>query len=293
MILVAGSTGHVGRQVVDRLRAAGKPVRAMVRAGADSARTQPLTEAGATLAEADLKDPSSVRRACEGVRTVVSTASATISRGEGDSIDTVDRQGQLRLVDAARDAGVQHFIYVSFSGNIRGDFPLNEAKRTVERHLRESGAPYTIVRPSYFMEVWLSPHAGFDPVGGTVRIYGSGDSPVSVISAGDVARYVAGCVDNPAVRNEVIELGGPEPISWNAIVGLFERALGRRVERQHVPEEALEQQMTTAPEPLQRTLAGLALTVARGDAIDARPALAKVDIELTPVQEYVKRVTLT
>jgi uncharacterized protein YbjT (DUF2867 family) len=137
------------------------------------------------------------------------------------------------------------------------------------------------------MEVWLSPHTGFDPAGGSVRIYGSGESPVSMISLADVAAYLVGCVDNPAVLNETIELGGPEPVTYNRVVGLFERALGRDIARQHVPESALEQQMAGAPEALQRTLAGLALSVARGDAIDVRPALEKVSIRLTSVQEFV------
>jgi NADH dehydrogenase len=289
--LVVGSTGIVGRGVAAHLRAAGKPVRALVRPGVAPSRTQPLVDAGATLVEGDLKDPASLRRACDGAATVISTASATISKGAGDTIETVDRDGQLRLIGAAREAGVRHVIYVSFSGNITGDFPLHAAKRAVEAALRNSGLTYTIVRPSYFMEVWLSPHAGFDPVGGMVRIYGTGDRPVSMISAADVARYVAGCVDNPAVHNQVIELGGPDALSCNHIVEQFERALGRDIERQYVPEEALAQQMTIAPDPLQQTLAGLALGIARGDAIDVGPALAKVAISLTPVQDYIERVT--
>jgi uncharacterized protein YbjT (DUF2867 family) len=287
MILVVGSTGQVGGRVVRQLAGAGNAVRAMVRPGADPAKATSLTQAGAAVVEGDLKNAVSLRTACEGVGTIVSTASATISRGAGDSIDTVDREGQLALVDAARAAGVRHFIYLSFSGNVEGDFPLHEAKRAVERHLKASGLAYTIVRPSFFMEVWLSPHAGFDPAGGSVRIYGSGESPVSMISLADVAAYLVGCVDNPAVLNETIELGGPEPVTYNRVVGLFERALGRDIARQHVPESALEQQMAGAPEALQRTLAGLALSVARGDAIDVRPALEKVSIRLTPVQEFV------
>lgn len=291
MILVVGSTGFVGREVVRGLTAKGQRVRAMVRPGGDPARLESLSGGGAELVHGDLKDRASLRRACEGVATVVSTASATISRGEGDSIDRVDRDGQLQLIDAARETGVQHFVYLSISGNMEGDFPLRHAKRAVEAHLVRSGLAYTIVRPSFFMEVWLSPHAGFDPAGGKVRIYGSGEHPVSLISASDVAQFVAGCVDNPAVRNETIELGGPEPVTSLAVVGLFEQALGRQIAREHVPESALEQQMTGGGDPLQRTLAGLALSFARGDAIDSGPALAKVGIRLTPVQEFVRRAS--
>ncbi|HUF47326.1 MAG TPA: SDR family oxidoreductase [Vicinamibacterales bacterium] len=291
MTLVVGSTGQLGRAIVGHLCDAGKAVRALVRPGAGPDRTEPLRQRGATLVEGDLKDVASLRRACEGVTTVVSTASATISRGAGDSIETVDRDGQLRLVDAAREAGAQRFVYVSFSGNVRDDFPLHAAKRAVEAHLIASGMPYTIVRPSFFMDVWLSPHAGFDPLGGSVRVYGSGDNPVSVIAAADVARYVAGTVDTPAARNQVIELGGPEALSWNAIIDRFERALGRPIARQHVPEAALAAQMASAPDGLQRTLAGLALAVARGDVVDNGPALAIVDIALTPCQAYVDRIS--
>ena len=289
MILVVGATGVVGQSVTRRLLQAGKRVRALVRAETTDAKREVLAQAGAALVQGDLKDPNSVRAACEGVDTVVSTASATISRGTGDSIFSVDRDGQLALVDAARAAGVRHFVYLSFSGNIDGPFPLRDAKRAVERHLQQSGMPFTVVRPACFMEVWLSPHAGFDPLGGQVRIYGTGDAPVSLISAMDVAAYVAGCVDNPAVLNQVIELGGPEPVTPNAVVSLFEQALGRSIDRTHVPESALEQQLATSRDPLQKTLAGLALCLARGDVIDNGPALDKAPVTLTPIAAFVDR----
>ena len=289
MILIVGATGRVGGEVARSLLEKGEAVRALVRPQSDAVKIEPLTRAGATLAEGDLKDPASLRKACEGIDTVVTTASSTTSAVEGDSIGTVDREGQLALVDAARAAGVRHFIYLSFSGNIEGSFPLHEAKRTVEQRVQDSGMTWTIVRPSFFMEVWLSPHAGFDAAGGTVRIFGDGDQGVSFVSASDVARFVAGCVGNPAAVNQVIELGGPEPVSFESVAALFEQKLGRTIAREHVPEQVLEQQMHGAPDALQRTRAGLALAAARGDAIDVRPALKKVDIRLTTIEEFVGR----
>ena len=289
MILVVGATGFVGQRVVRKLASQGKQLRALVRPEADASKMAALGP-DIAMVRGDLKDPATVKDACDGTDVVITTASATISRGAGDSIDTVDRAGQLGLVDAARAAGVTHFIYLSFSGNINTPSPLHDAKRAVEERLKASGMKYTIVRPSIFMEVWLSPHAGFDPVGGQVRIYGSGDQPVSVISAADVAEYLAACVDNPAAMNQVIELGGPEALSYNAIVSLFERVLGRDVKRQYVLEAALQQQLAAAQDPLQHTLTALALGVARGDAIDNRNALGKVRINLTPVSDYVARV---
>jgi uncharacterized protein YbjT (DUF2867 family) len=289
MILVVGSTGFLGNAVVARLANAGKQVRALVRPSSDRAKRDLLTTLGAALVEGDLKDVASLRRACAGVDTVISTASSTLSRGGGDNIETVDRHGQMQLIDAAAAAGVRHVIYVSVSGNLDGESPLRDAKRAVESRLRETGMTYTIVRPSFFMEVWLSPMLGFDPAGGRVRIYGTGDQPLSMISVPDVAAYVAGCVENRAAENQTIELGGPEPTTYNAIASLFEEALGRSIAREHVPVEALEAQFRTASDPMDKTFAALMLGAARGDAIDVGPALQKVPIPLTPVSAFVSR----
>jgi uncharacterized protein YbjT (DUF2867 family) len=291
MILVVGATGFLGSSVVARLARAGQQVRALVRATSDPAKRDLLTTLGATLVEGDLKDAASLDRACAGVDTVISTASATLSRGGGDNLETVDRQGQLNLVDAAEKAGVRHVIYVSFSGNNEQVFPLSVAKRFVEKRLQSGRVKYTIVRPSFFMEVWLSPMLGFDPAGGRVRIFGTGDQQISMISIPDVAAYVAGCVGNPATENQVIELGGPEPMTYNRVTTMFEKALGKPIAREYVPEQALEAQFAGATDPIDKTLAALTLGAARGDVIDVGPALQKVPIELTPASAFVARTT--
>lgn len=289
MILVVGATGFLGSSVVARLSAAGHAIRALVRATSDPVKRDLLTTLGATLVEGDLKDPASLQRACAGADTVISTASATLSRGGGDNLATVDRQGQLNLVEAAEKARVRHVIYVSFSGSNDQVFPLSEAKRFIEKRLQSGRVRYTIVRPSFFMEVWLSPMLGFDPAGGRVRIYGTGDQPISMISVPDVAAYIAGCVNNPAAENQVIELGGPEPTTYNAVTAMFEKALGRTIEREYVPEQALAAQFEGATDPMEKTFAALMLGVARGDPIDVRPALQKVPIQLTPASSFVAR----
>ena len=220
---------------------------------------------------------------------MISTASATLSRGGGDNLETVDRQGQLNLVEAAEQAGVRHVIYVSFSGNNDQVFPLSEAKRFIEKRLQSGRVKYTIVRPSFFMEVWLSPILGFDPAGGHVRIFGTGDQPISMVSVPDVAAYVAGCVDNSAAENQVIELGGPAPTTYNAVTGMFEKALGKTIVREYVGEQALDAQFAGATDPTEKTFAALMLGAARGDAIDVAPALQMFPMELTPVTAFVTR----
>ena len=131
MILVAGATGLLGSDICSRLRAEGQAVRAMARTGSAPDKVAALRSMGGATAIADLKDPASLARACEGVETVVSTASSTISRQEGDSMETVDRMGQLNLVEAAKHAGVSRFIYVSVPPRQPHECPLFSAKQEV------------------------------------------------------------------------------------------------------------------------------------------------------------------
>ena len=131
MNLVVGATGNVGGAVCELLRSQDRPVRAMVRETSDPQRVSRLEEVGAEVVRGELRDPGSLARACEGVATVVSGATTIGSLGT-DPISAVDRDGQLSLVDAARSAGVEHFVYVSYTRHVDTDDPLTQAKRAVE-----------------------------------------------------------------------------------------------------------------------------------------------------------------
>jgi len=291
MILVVGATGLLGRDICRRLRAAGKPVRALVRRTADRAKVDELERSGATLVRGDLKDRASLDAACRGMDTVITTASTTVSRQEGDSIQTVDQEGQMRLVDAAKAAGVTRFLYVSYSHGIDVDCPLATAKRAVEDHVKQSGMTYTILAPSVFMEIWLSPALGFDAANAQARIYGSGTNPISWISLGDVAQFVVLALDHPAARNAILELGGPAAISPLEVVRAFEQTGGRPFTVEHVPEEALRAQRTAATDPLQQSFAALMLAYALGNSIDMRSTLKTFPVPLVSVKEYARRIT--
>jgi uncharacterized protein YbjT (DUF2867 family) len=164
--------------------------------------------------------------------------------------------------------------------------PFRDAKRAVERHLFASGLAYTILRPSAFMEVWLGPAAGFDPVGPRATIYGTGTAPISWIAVGDVAELAVRSLDAPAARNATLELGGPEALCLLDAVRIFEEVGGRTFELQFVSEDALLGQQAAATDPMAQSIAGLRLCLARGDRIDMSAALAAIPVRLTTVREY-------
>jgi NADH dehydrogenase len=285
--LLVGATGLLGPEICQRLTVTGHQVRALIRPTADAGKRAALVALGIELAEGDLKDATSVARACGGVQAVISTASATLSRQEGDSIETVDQQGQLELVEAARQAGVDHFVFVSFRENPSIQFPLTIAKRAVERALKASGMSYTVLQASYFMEVWLTPALGFDVANGKVRLYGDGSRPISWISYRDVARAAAAAATEGTARNMVVELGGPQALSPREVVRMFEAAGAGEIATDSVPEAALESQMNAATDSLQKSFAGLMLQYAAGDAIDTTASRRLFPFQMTSVRDLI------
>jgi NADH dehydrogenase len=242
-------------------------VRALIRTTSDAGRLARLRDHGAEFVTGDLKDRASLDAACHGATTVISTASSTLSRQPGDSIETVDRQGQLDLVGAAEAAGVRHFVLVSFVP-FALDFPLQSAKRDVETRLQQSRMAYTILQPTCFDEVWLSPALGFDLPNATAQIYGGGHHRISWISVHDVARFAVAALDTPRALNAVIRLGGPEALSPLDVVQLAERITGRRFDVRHVPETALRTQYESATNSMDKSFAALMLYYAAGDVVD-------------------------
>jgi uncharacterized protein YbjT (DUF2867 family) len=153
MILVVGATGMLGLEICRRLREEGRAVRGLVRPG--SPREPLLRELGVEIHHGDLRAPPTVGPACDGVTTVVSTATAMGAKERGLTLRSVDRDGQLALVELARLRGVSAFVYLSASPNLRRSAPLIRYKREVERAVRTSGMRWTIVQPSAFMDVWF------------------------------------------------------------------------------------------------------------------------------------------
>jgi uncharacterized protein YbjT (DUF2867 family) len=288
MILVAGASGLVGSAVCQKLAGRGEKVRALVRATSALERLEALRLCGAELCIGDLKDPGSLKGACRGVDAVVSTASSTLSRQAGDSIESVDAAGQMNLVNAARSAGAGRFVLVSFRRPRSVTFPLADAKRKVEEAIADLN--FTSIQASWFMEVWLSAALGFDCAHRTARIYGPGTNPISWVSFRDVAEMCALALRSPAADRRTIEFGGPEALSPLEVVARFERIGGKPFQIEHVPEQTLRAQFDRAADPMQKTFAGLMLGYAYGDAMDMAPVVEQFGIKLTSVDEYARGV---
>lgn len=232
MILMVGATGDVGGLIARQLLQDGHAVRILVRPGSDHAA---LVEAGAEPILGDLKDPSSLRPACEGVETVVTTANSA-KRGGEDTVETVDLEGNRALVQAARDSDVKRFVFVSALGaDPDSPIPFLRAKALAEHALQASGMDFAILRPDPFMDIWVPVVVGIALQSGQpVRLVGKGDHRHSFVLSGDVARFAATLATRPELGSRIIPIGGPEAVTWSEIVQRVERITGGRIAVEYV-----------------------------------------------------------
>jgi len=292
MILVIGATGILGMQICRILSEKQKSFRAMVRVSSDQWKVDQLRKMGADIFVGDLKYPLSLAKSCDGIKEVISTASSTIIQQKGDSIQSVDHDGQIDLVNAAIKARVKKFVFISFTENPDIDYPLTRAKREVEKALKESGMNWTSIWASYFMESWISPALGFDHANANVRIYGSGERKISWISFRDVAKFAVHALYSPIGDNAIMKVGGPQQLSPKEVVKIFEDVQDRKFNIEHVPVEVLIKQKEAAQDPLQESFAGLMLQYAAGDRIDMRELLQKIHVNMTSVKEYARQMSI-
>ncbi len=235
MLLVVGGTGELGGRVVRLLLERGHEVRCLVRSGSNGER---LEELGAKVVRGDLTDPGSLVDACQGVETVIATATAIARRlagVPGPSIRETDEVGMASLVDAAESAGVRRFVYLSYAGVDAGfGTPIEKAKLATEQRLARSGLQRVVVRPDAFQEIHLGPLGRFDLKAGKVSVFGKGNNRVRWVSTDDAAALVAAVAvepDPPAM----VEFGGPEAISRNEAIAIAGALTHRKMKVQRLP----------------------------------------------------------
>ncbi len=211
-ILVAGATGRTGRLVIALLKEEGYRVRAMTR---DPLRAQEEIGADYQWVKADARDPASLTRVMQDIDKVICVIGA--SRGDPTNTpEAVDYGGVRNLTDAARAAGVEHFVLVSSAGVTHKDHILNKIadnlliwKLKGENHLRASGMAYTIVRPTGLRD-WAGGEYGiFMDQGDAI-----GDG---LIARADVAAVLVAALSDPAALNKTFEIfnyKALDPASW-------------------------------------------------------------------------------
>lgn len=234
IILVTGATGNQGRAIARHLLQGGKfKVRAMVR-DENKPAAQALKQAGAELASGDFNDRTSLDRALQGVYGVFSIQDFR------DGVETEIRQGSA-IADAAKAAGIQHFVYSSVGSADRNTgIPHFESKFQVEEYIRSIELPYTILRPVFFFYNYNGMRSMIEA--GTLFQPLSPETKLQQLSEEDYGAMVAEVFERPAdFMKREIEVASVD-MTMPEIAAAFSQVLGKNVAYQQIPFEAFEQQ---------------------------------------------------
>ncbi|KAM3095856.1 NmrA/HSCARG family protein [Phormidesmis sp. 146-12] len=234
VILVTGATGNQGGAIARHLLQRGKfTVRAFVR-DQNKPNAQSLKQAGAELVEGDLNDRTSLDSTMQGVFGVFSVQTFQ------DGLEAEIRQGKV-VADAAKAAGIQHFVYSSVGSAERNTgIPHFDSKFQVEEYIRASGLPYTILRPVFFFYNYGSMRPMVEA--GTLSQSLSPDTKLQQLSEEDYGEMVAEVFERPTdFLNREQEVASVD-MTMTEVAAAFSRVLGKPVKYQQIPFEAFEQQ---------------------------------------------------
>ncbi len=237
MILITGGTGFIGNVLIRHLSNLGHPIKLLIRPSKET----PNFPKGIPVqtAIASFKDQKGLQAAMKGVDIIYHLASA-LSSGRKANLTEVDIQGTQALSQAAAQAKVKRFFYLSHLGADRASaYPLFKAKAIAEHHIKTSGVPYTIFQSAvaygkgdnftnglaFLLKV--SPYF--------VMLPDEGASVLQPIWVEDLVTAMTWALDKPTTINETIEIGGPEHLTFKQICELIIKKINIKRQFINVP----------------------------------------------------------
>ena len=226
-ILLLGSTGFVGRGVAHKILDVGHQLRVLVR---DPMKAAAFKVRGAQVVVGDALNPSTVSQAASGVEHIISLVA--VRRNRPQSYLAVNVDGPRLLGQAAMTAGVQSVVFVSAIGaKLDPHFKYYTSRWMGEQELAKTGVTGTILRFSFVIAEEGGILNDFERalVGPFAIIPGSGQAKMQPILREDAARCIVDAVSKPELLGRIIELGGPEVVTYETMFDWFLTA--RRIKK--------------------------------------------------------------
>lgn len=235
MILVTGGSGFVATHTIRQLVEQQRPVRALVRAEAQFDRVRRL---GANPVLGDVTDAPSLSSALAGIEQVIHLAAVNRDKG-ATTMQAVNAQGTINLVDASRAAGVKHIVNVVGLGADAGKpYPLARTQGAGVDYLMRSGIPYTVLEASVIFgegDEFINTLAGLARIPPVMVVPGDGKSKFQPIAVQDVAACAIRSLDLPAALNQRLQICGSEVLTLEAIIDAILAELRLRRIKMYIP----------------------------------------------------------
>ncbi len=235
-VLVTGATGKQGGHLVRELIARGHSVRALTRKP-ESPAAAALAERGVTIVPGNFDDEGSLERAARGVDTVFAMSTPYEAGAKKET------QEGINILRAAQQVRVKHFVYSSVAGADRASgVPHFDSKFEVEKEIRRSGIPFTIVAPVFFMDNFLADYMMAGIAQGSIAMAIPATRRVQQIAVEDIARFTALVIERREhFLGQRIDIASDELTGVTAAAAIAE-ASGREIKYTAVPIAAARQQ---------------------------------------------------
>ncbi|MFC1693009.1 SDR family oxidoreductase [Candidatus Latescibacterota bacterium] len=218
-VLIAGSTGYLGRYVVKEAKKQGYWIRALVRNKNKVDGLEPYID---EVFEAEVTRPEALVGICDGIDYVISSIGITRQK-DGLTYMDVDYQGNRNLLNEAVQQNVKKFIYVSvLNAHKMKDLKIIQAKERFVEDLKTSNLDYSIIRPTGFFSDMLEFLRMANK--GKVYLFGNGQNEINPIHGGDLAEI---CVDAIIEKEKEINIGGPVAYTYKEIAELAFKGLNK------------------------------------------------------------------
>jgi uncharacterized protein YbjT (DUF2867 family) len=294
-VAVAGGSGFIGSAIVRRL-AVIPEIRARCLTRSPDRAREKLGKLKVDFVKAEVTEPDSLAKALAGAQAVVNAVQfegyPIENPRRGLTFERVDYGGTVAMLAAAKDAAVEHFIYISgAAADENSSQPAFRAKGRAERAIRESGIAYTIFRPS------LVYGPGNRVIGLLVKalrltpvfaVPGTGRQQIQPVLVDDVAACVALALKGGG-RNGTYEIGGPDRMAFDDFVRLLMEITGRRRPIVHVPGSLMTAAGAVAEmSPWPFFSRDLVTFLTADNVCDTGPLIEEFGIKLTPAREGLK-----
>lgn len=236
MVLVTGSTGFVGGNLVRELLGGPHPVRCMVR---DPRKAEHLRKAGCEVVRGDVTDPSTVVNAITPEIDTVIHLVGILMQSASVTFRAAHVEATRNVVAACEGSSVKRYLHMSALGTRKG--AVSEYHRTkweAEEIVRASGLNYTIFRPSVIFgkeDSFTNTLARAMKLSPVVMVPGNGQNLMQPVFVKDVVAAFVRSLEMDGAGERVFELAGPEAMTFDALIDSIARQLGKRCLKLHVP----------------------------------------------------------
>src|SRR6056300_1297167 len=229
-LLIVGGTGTLGRQIVLQALTKGYQVRCIVR---NFRKANFLKEWGAELVYGDLSIPETIPPCMQGISAVIDASTSRPS--DLDMVKTVDWNGKLALIEAAKAAKVKRFVFCSTQNLDQfSNIPLMKMKQGIEIKLKQAQIPYTIFRLTGFYQGLIEQYA--IPILENLPIWVTNENTqISYMDTQDIAKFCLRALQIPQTANQTVFLSGLKGWVSSEIISLCEQLAGEKAQVQRVP----------------------------------------------------------